>query len=251
MPNLSGRNADQSGRRAELGSSSSLNDTGNLSIPNSLSSPNNLTILGAKSKGKEQSNDDKLGGEFQKGKRLSNQLEKKNFSVGKGLQIFPRFRSNSSFNLVADYESGTDDQNGKQVGSERTEDAGKGVGEKRNEPNDRPETRPSSVPHLTERKPPIRHKFGIRKLFGSTCSSKKGDPEKKIKNAKNDKGQYGDALSEASDRLKPLPRKLPPVEVLSRKEKPKSQKCAKCKKKPCKYAIFFGVLILCIRMATI
>ena len=240
------------GRRVELGSSSSLNGMNNLSIPNSLSSPNNLTILGKK-KGKEPLNEP---GDLQ-GKRLSNQFEKKNFSIRKGFQFFPRFRSNSSFNLVSEYEGdGSEEKSEKKLANSENDERRK-VERKDESKDSKLEHRPSSVPHATERKPPIApHKFVINKLFGQrnlagiSKKAKLCDPEKKNKKAKNSSSEeeqredkrdkIGGHLTD--DRVKPLPRKLPPVEATNKKET-KSQKCPKCKKRPCKYGNFLVFLI--------
>lgn len=252
LPNLNGSDLAEKGRRSEFGSSNSLNGTSNLSIPNSLSSPNNLTVLGGKNNGKEPLNEGKLGGEFavkNKEKRLSNQFEKKNFSVKKGFQFFPRFRSNSSFNLVVDYEARTEN-----VGKQRSEFRNGGIKENEQISSDeklgdlnRAENRPSSVPHASEKLVKL-DKPGSNKLVVQQSSAdiskkaKSSDPKKKSKKAKKDNADQNaeksteksrDQMKEASDRLKALPRKLPPVEVAN-KEKTKSQKCPKCKKKQCK-----------------
>lgn len=232
LPNLNGNlngNLNEKERVAtDLGSSNSLNGLSNLSIPNSLSSPNNLTVLGSKQK--EQPND---------GKRLSNQFEKKNFSIKS--KFFPRFRSNSSFNLVIDYGGDKSEKKADENNESKEERANDKLID-----SNKIENRPSSVPHVPEKKSTVMQKFGIRKLFGQRNSAdishkKVSDPQKKNKKAKNDRcdknlektNTDGDRLREASDRLKPLPRKLPPVEVAGKKEKCRIQKCLKCKKRAC------------------
>ena len=179
-------------------------------------------------------------------RKLSDQRER-NDAHKKCFKFFPRFRSNSSFNLVVDC-----------------------VDEKAKSEKDKSQcTRPSSVP-VRDTKLKTKKSSVVKSNDSNSQSTDQHGSKKQIKNEiKSD--AKGKTKNQISSELKdennnqisreivnkasgdtgdhdtfPLPRiKLPPVEIANRKkEKLKEQKCTKCKiklfgKNECKYVSKF------------